>query len=626
MNPGPGTQSYCNASESNDSSFPCLLCKESVNWSADALQCDGCDNWLHRECIRMSNDEYERLAGLTATWLCCHCGLMNISTDLFIKSTLNLDNKFNELSDSSSEFPSLDAATWVPIQSSSPKSKPMQKGKRGKKYPKKRSITILNVNCQSLHAKREPFHLMVNRIKPDLVIGTESWLKEGDTDASVFPTTDCEILRKDRKTDAHGGVFIMARKDLILVREEKLETNCELLWGRLNLYGSKMLHLCAYYRPKESDEESLLELENSLAKLRSKHENVIIAGDFNLPGWDWKNNLVKSDCNYRSLHYKFGEILDNNSLQQLVEEPTRGKNTLDLFATNAPSKIIKVEVLPGISDHDIVAIEVDISPKRRKQKPRKIHLYSKAQWSEFEEKVNELADELLSKFESNSVDDLWETFKGTLHSLIEKIVPCKSAKSKDMLPYITPEINRLIKKRDRLFKKRRQAQRNFENSTLYYKNLERKHKELKATIQRKLRQAYWSHIEDVITPLEEENKYVGLKRFWGFIKRVKKDYESVSSLKNDGKIITEAEEKANLLNRQFESVFTKENPIPTQLLSDSKYSQMPEINFTTQGIQKLLEGLKKHKAPGPDKISPKGLKTTCKKYCPNINTYIQEVI
>ena len=84
----------------------------------------------------------------------------------------------------------------------------------------------------------------------------------------------------------------------------------------------------------------------------------------------------------------------------LVEEPTRGKNTLDLFATNAPSKIIKVEVLPGISDHDIVAIEVDISPKRRKQKPRKIHLYSKAQWSEFEEKVNELPDELLSKFES----------------------------------------------------------------------------------------------------------------------------------------------------------------------------------------------------------------------------------
>ena len=66
-----------------------------------------------------------------------------------------------------------------------------------------------------------------------------------------------------------------------------------------------------------------------------------------------------------------------------------------------------------------------------------------------------------------------------------------------MPPYITPEINRFIKKRDHLFKKRRKAQRGFEYSTLYYQNLERK-----------LRQAYWSHIEDVITPLEDENKYI----------------------------------------------------------------------------------------------------------------------
>ena len=61
---------------------------------------------------------------------------------------------------------------------------------------------------------------MVNHIKSDIVIGIESWLKESDTDASVFPTTDYEILRRDRKTDAYGGVFLMAKKGLILIREE----------------------------------------------------------------------------------------------------------------------------------------------------------------------------------------------------------------------------------------------------------------------------------------------------------------------------------------------------------------------------------------------------------------------
>ncbi len=130
MNPGPGTQAQYNVGEAEESSFPCLLCRENVDWSVDALQCDGCDNWLNRECIRMSSDEYERLAGLTATWLSCHCGLMNISTDLFNKSTIELHDEFSELRDSGGEFPSLDAATWTPMHSSSPKSEPKQKRTR----------------------------------------------------------------------------------------------------------------------------------------------------------------------------------------------------------------------------------------------------------------------------------------------------------------------------------------------------------------------------------------------------------------------------------------------------------------------------------------------------------------
>ena len=81
-------------------------------------------------------------------------------------------------------------------------------------------------------------------------------------------------------------------------------------------------------------------------------------------------------------------------------------------------------------------------------------------------------------------------------------------------------------------------------------------------------------------------------------------------------MVSEAEEKINLLNRQFESVFTKENPIPAQLLNDSKCPQMPEITFTTPGIQKLQEGLKEHKAAGPDEISPKVLKQLAKSIAP----------
>ena len=68
-----------------------------------------------------------------------------------------------------------------------------------------------------------------------------------------------------------------------------------------------------------------------------------------IPGWDWKNHLIKK-CNYSSLHYQVGGILDDKSLVQLVEEPTRQQNTLDLAITNQPIIIRNVSIVLGVSD------------------------------------------------------------------------------------------------------------------------------------------------------------------------------------------------------------------------------------------------------------------------------------
>jgi hypothetical protein len=58
-----------------------------------------------------------------------------------------------------------------------------------------------------------------------------------------------------------------------------------------------------------------------------------------------------------------------------VEEPTRGTNILDLIITNYPEIFRRTEVMPGLSDHDIVYTEVNGIPAKLKQKPRNILLY-----------------------------------------------------------------------------------------------------------------------------------------------------------------------------------------------------------------------------------------------------------
>ena len=116
----------------------------------------------------------------------------------------------------------------------------------------------------------------------------------------------------------------------------------------------------------------------------------MIGGDFHFPGWDWKAKLIKAGTAYTPLHQWFSEILDNNGLIQDVEEPTRKDNTLVFILTNRPNKVLRVDVLSEISDHDIVFTEFDMRPVKHKQKPCQVPMYIKAEWEPVKEVPHEI--------------------------------------------------------------------------------------------------------------------------------------------------------------------------------------------------------------------------------------------
>ena len=58
------------------------------------------------------------------------------------------------------------------------------------------------------------------------------------------------------------------------------------------------------------------------------------------------------------------EIVNDFGMEQVVLEPTRGKNTLDLFFTTNPTLVEKVTMTPGMSDHDsIPLVIINCKPK-----------------------------------------------------------------------------------------------------------------------------------------------------------------------------------------------------------------------------------------------------------------------
>ena len=98
------------------------------------------------------------------------------------------------------------------------------------------------------------------------------------------------------------------------------------------------------------------------------------------------------------------------------------------------------------------------------------------------------------------------------------------------------------------------------------------------------------------------------KKFFSYIKSKKAESTGVAPLKYNGATHSDSKIKADILNRQFSSVFTSEDD--TQLPSlDEDHDEMPHISISRSGILKLLQNIDTNKATGPDGISGMLLKT-----------------
>lgn len=313
---------------------------------------------------------------------------------------LSTTNQFSVLSDTSLHNPAPHECIR-PVHASTPDRD------RRKKRNKSQPLKILIVNFQSIKSKQGQVKNLIESTKPDIILGTETWIEGSITNNQILPLT-YNVYRKDWNTNG-GGVLIAISNDHLSSPVPELDTDCEIIWAKINLVESKDLYLASYYNSKISNEHSIEELGRSLDRASSIKKALVIAGgDFNLPGWDWRSKSLKPDTAYPSIHYKFTDILDDNGLVQLVEEPTRGLNTLDLLVTNNPSRFTRIKTIPGISDHDIVFSEIDIEPPKRKQIPRRIPLYKNANWESLKSDMNLTHQKIIDMDASGgTTEELW---------------------------------------------------------------------------------------------------------------------------------------------------------------------------------------------------------------------------
>ena len=170
----------------------------------------------------------------------------------------------------------------------------------------------------------------------------------------------------------------------------------------------------------------------------------------------------------------------------MVSKPTRGDNVLDLFPTSNQTLINKVEILSGISDHEISISNISVKPKMSQQKPRSVPLYRKTDWGSF--RTYSKSSEILGSFQESTVEEIWNDLKTALDSGIQQFIPIKKLSSKRSLAWITQEIRRLMRKRDMLYHKQNRGS-----------NKDRCHfKQVKHLVQRKIKTAHENYLADIL--------------------------------------------------------------------------------------------------------------------------------
>ena len=76
----------------------------------------------------------------------------------------------------------------------------------------------------------------------------------------------------------------------------------------------------------------------------------------------------------------------------MVTFPTRGNNTLDIFATNRPNLINICTPIPGISDHDAIYVESLITAKYKCTAKRKLYQWTKTDFQLLSKVIVEFTD------------------------------------------------------------------------------------------------------------------------------------------------------------------------------------------------------------------------------------------
>ena len=456
---------------------------------------------------------------------------------------------------------------------------------------------------------------IIQEKKPDIICITETKLTPEIT-FEALGLDDYNIWRKERTNKGGGGVMIMTKKELTVLEIEQTPTTyAEVIAVEIRTQNRGMIVATSYIAPKTNawspeehqqlTRESHAVLADLLHRMENKSQDILLTGDFNCD-IDWDTLEAKSHTN--DWNENLLNLITDHCLHQHVNQPTRFRGTdnpskLDLIFTRQPEDITNINYgAPlGKSDHAVLDMKYWVDIKNNTKQFKGTYNYKKGDYiglREYFKKVNWERDLTIRDINLQNTK-----FRDIYNEGIDKFIPKVKQRNspEDNKPWFNIRCVKAKENKELLWK--RYSRHPSETARKRYNEGRNAYTQIRIETQR-------NYEKDIIEKSKEEPKL-----FYNYINSKTKKKEQILAITDEGVTYDNDKDMSEILNKKFQSVFTKETsfddkqdrPIPKQKLG--------KIKLTQKRVQEVLKNLDKNKAMGPDEISPWVLRECAEELC-----------
>ena len=290
-------------------------------------------------------------------------------------------------------------------------------------------------------------------------------------DRSDFITnTDIEgyVVYSTPSNLSKGGtaLYINDKFSFIERTDSKIQNdNFESSWVEIVNKLSRNIVVASIYRhPRYNLTDFISYLEKCSNILTKENKEIYLCGDFNI-------DLLQIETNNK--YQQFYDMLCSYGFSPKIIQPTRvtvhTSSLIDnIFSNNIIDDTRNGNILPTLSEHFSQFLSVSRERLDYRNLTRFQHDYSKFQSDEFRDDVS------IQNWNTNlnNANDLFHDFHFKLKGCVDRHAPIKQLKPKEVKlankPWITPEISKMIKIRNKTFARKKRQPNNVNIKRICY--------------------------------------------------------------------------------------------------------------------------------------------------------------